>query len=414
LDSTAPSQPAGTPRSLHPVVFTVLIVPFGAATGYVSVALAFLATRRGLSVQQGAELIALGMLPQIWKFFWAPVGDTTLTRKRWYVIAAVFCAAGMFASAAVPLGPATLPLMSLIVLATSVATTFLGFSVEALMAHLTAPADRGRTSGWYQAGNLGGGGIGGGVGLWLLNSLPAGWETGLVLAASVLACMAVLPLLPDVPADARSLPLGGTVRLVGSELWKTLWSRNGILCTLLCFVPIGTGTAAGVMAQAVVAAHWGAGSGEVELVQGFASGILSMAGCIAGGYGCARLGARVSYAVYGAAMAVVTLSMAFLPATPLVYLAGNLVYAFVTGLCYAAFTAFVLDAIGAGVAATKYNGFASVSNIPIWYMGLVLAAVDTRYGPRNMLLAESACGVAGILVFAAAALAWRPRVAAPA
>ena len=190
-------------------------------------------------------------------------------------------------------------------------------------------------------------------------------------------------------------------------------SRDGVLAAVLCFVPIGTGAAAGVLAQSSVAAHWGAGPGEVELVQGFLGGIVSMFGCIAGGYGCASLGARTSYALFGGIMAAVTATIAFLPATPFVYVAGNLVYLFVNGLCYAAFTGLVLDAIGAGVAATKYNGFASLSNTPVWYMGLLLAAVQTRLGPRDMLLGESACGVLGILVFASVARAWKMRRALP-
>lgn len=108
-------------------------------------------------------------------------------------------------------------------------------------------------------------------------------------------------------------------------------------------------------------------------------------------------------------MAGVTAFMAVSPASPFVYVAGSLAYALTTGFCFAAFSGFVLDAIGAGNAATKYNGFASLSNTPIWYMGLLLAAVDTRFGPKGMLLAESACGVIGILVFSAAAAAWRRR-----
>ena len=409
METSARDHPAGSRRSPHPVLFALLIVPFGATSGYVTVALAFLATQRGLTVNQGAQLIAVSMLPQVWKFFWAPIADTTLTRRRWYLIAAVCCAAGMFGTAAIPLGASTLKLILGLVLVTSVATTFLGFAVEAMMAHLVEPADRGRVSGWYQAGNLGGAGIGGGLGLLLLTRLPAPWETGLVLAVANLACAAVLPLLPDVTAEARDTSIGRAVRRVGSELWSVIRSRDGALAALLCFVPVGTGAAAGVLAQATVAAHWGAGSGEVELVQGFLSGIVSMAGSIAGGYGCGRFGARTSYAIFGGIMAAVTAAMAFLPATPFVYIAGNLAYSFANGLCYAAFTGFVLDAIGAGVAATKYNGYASLSNTPIWYMGLFLAAVQTSLGPRNMLLSESACGVVGILIFAAVARAWRKR-----
>jgi hypothetical protein len=44
-------------------------------------------------------------------------------------------------------------------------------------------------------------------------------------------------------------------------------------------------------------------------------------------------------------------------------------------------------------------------------MGLVLAAVEERFGPRDMLLAESGFGILGILVFAAFAGAWRERPA---
>ena len=180
-----------------------------------------------------------------------------------------------------------------------------------------------------------------------------------------------------------------------------------MLSAVLCFVPVGTGAVSGVLAQAEVAAHWGAGVHEVELVQGLLTGIISMVGCVVGGYGCKRLGSRTAYAVYGGAMAAVTAVMAVLPATPLVYVACCLMYAFVTGFCFAAFSAFVLDAIGAGNAATKYNFFASISNIPIGYMGLLLAAVETRFGASGMLFAESACGLVGILVFSAASAAWR-------
>ncbi|HTX65045.1 MAG TPA: MFS transporter [Opitutaceae bacterium] len=405
----ASGTPAAPRPAPHPLVYTVLIAPFGATLGFVSVALAFLATRDGLTVQQGAELIATGMLPNVWKFFWSPIGDTTLSRKRWYLLSCAVSAAGMFAMAAVPLGPATLRLMQAVILVTAVAATFLGFAVEAMVAHLTPPADRGRVSGWFQAGNLGGTGIGGGLGLWLLINLPRGWQAGLVLAALTLACAAVLPWLPEVPAESRGTSLPRAMRNVAADLWQVARSRDGVLSAVLCFVPVGTGAAQGVLAQSVVAAHWGAGAGAVELVQGVLNGVVSMAGCLLGGYGCRFFGPRAAYAVFGALMAAVTFAMAFAPATPAVYVVGNLGYAVVTGFCYAAFSAFVLDAIGAGNAATKYNGYASLSNFPIWYMGLALAAAETRLGPKGMLLTESACGVLGIAVFAAAAAAWRAR-----
>ena len=45
-----------------------------------------------------------------------------------------------------------------------------------------------------------------------------------------------------------------------------------------------------------------------------------------------------------------------------------MIYAFITGLTYAGFSAFVLEAMGLGAAATKFSLFASLSNMPIAYM----------------------------------------------
>jgi PAT family beta-lactamase induction signal transducer AmpG len=389
----------------HPFLYTLLIVPFGASSGFVTVALAFLATKHGLSVEQGAGLVAAQLFPHVWKFFWAPIADTTLTRKRWYLISVLSVATTMAAMAVVPLGPSTLGVMTALVLVNSFGATFVGFSVEGLIAHLTPPDHRGRVSGYFQAGNLGGSGLGGGLGLWLLNSVPEPWMAGVLIAAALIACGAPLIFLPDVDKEKSTGGVVVAVRHVGIDMWQVLKSPNGILCAVLCFVPVGTGAAQAVLAQSKVAALWGAGEKEVALVQGLLTGVISMIGCLVGGALCSRwLNGRVAYAVFGALMASSTALTALLPRSVEVFVGFNLLYAFITGLCYSAFSAFVLDAIGAGHAATKYNGFASLSNAPIWYTGLVLAAAETRFGANGMLFAESILGVVGIGVFLMAVL----------
>src|SRR5205823_10773937 len=62
-----------------------------------------------------------------------------------------------------------------------------------------------------------------------------------------------------------------------------------------------------------------------------------------------------------------------------------------------------LEAIGLGAAATKYNLFASLSNIPIGYMTLVDGWAHTQGGAGAMLEAEAAICLTGIVVFMAAA-----------
>lgn len=401
--------------ALHPAIYMVLMLPFGATGGFVSVALTFLATRSQLTVAQGATLVAASMFPNIWKFFWAPISDTTLTRKKWYLLSNVLCAIGMVSMAVVPLGPDTLHLMRLLILLTSFAATFLAFSVEAMVAHLTPHSQHGRVSGWLQAGNLGGSGIvGGWVGLQLLERFPAhAWITGGLLGLLTLACCAPLALLPDVPAEpSRGSPIVA-VRNVAVDMWGLIRSREGMLCALLCFVPIGTGAATSVLTQAEVAALWGASDHHVSLTQGIANGVLSAVGCLVAGPICDRLGARNAYATFGALMAAVGVGMALAPMVPATYVGFSLAYAFVTGLCFAAFSAFVLDVIGAGNAATKYNGFASLSNTPIMYMGLVIAAAYGRWGTSAMLYTEAAFAVLGIAVFAVASYFLRPMPVPP-
>ena len=64
------------------MIFLLLIVPFGAMGGYLSVAIGYQLTQAGVSVEDVAALVAVSYVPHTWKFLWAPVVDTTLSRKR--------------------------------------------------------------------------------------------------------------------------------------------------------------------------------------------------------------------------------------------------------------------------------------------------------------------------------------------
>src|SRR5206468_12581898 len=136
----------------HPIVFMFLIIPFGVMPGYISVSVGYLLAKAGVSVVQIAALVGLALLPHTWKFAWAPIADTTLSRKRWYLIGSVASAIGIFAIGAIPPTRATLPLLSIVVFAANVAVTFLCMSVESLMAYDTPDAEKGRAAGWFQAG----------------------------------------------------------------------------------------------------------------------------------------------------------------------------------------------------------------------------------------------------------------------
>src|ERR1043166_1980019 len=160
----APPVVPPEPPPRHPFVWAVLYFPFGLTFGFPSIALGYLASRArvagssegpalgttlallgldsnrdAVSVSTIAGVICMTWLASGWKFTWAPLGDYTLSRKKWYRIAISLVSVGFIAMSLVPLRPATMPLLSGIVLLTSIAGTFIAFATEGLMTHNSPP-----------------------------------------------------------------------------------------------------------------------------------------------------------------------------------------------------------------------------------------------------------------------------------
>ena len=389
-------------RRAHPIVFLFLILPFGVMSGYLTVAVAYLLTQAGVSVEQVAELVAISFIPQTWKFLWAPIADTTLTRKTWYLLATVISAVGIYATGAVPAEGKFMPLLYVVVVVSNTAVTFLAMAAESLMVYGTPAAEKGRAGGWFQAGNLGGAGLGGGAGLWMAQSLPEPWMAGAVLGAACLLCCIALLFVTEPPAMFRGGKYWRNLVLVFKDLWQVARSRLGFLALLICFLPIGSGAVSGLWAS--VADDWHATAETVALVTGVLGGIVSAVGCLVGGYFCDRMNRKSAYALYGLLQVACAIAMAVAPRTEPMYIVFTTIYSFISGLTYAAFSAVVLEAIGLGAAATKYNLFASLSNMPIAYMTLVAGWAHTRWGAGGMLYTEAVIGTLAILLFIGVAM----------
>lgn len=400
---------SGSAGATHPWRFALLIVPYGASGGFLTVTMAWLLTAGGVAPTDTAALIALSYLPHTWKFLWAPLVDLTWHRKGWYLLGSVGGTLGTWATGALPANSQNLVWLSVVVLATNFAVTLLGMSVESLMAHATADGQKGRAAGWFQAGNLGGLGVGGGAGLWMVQG--AGLSPGAsaaVLAASGALCALALSGMPDPSRISRVSGDGAgiqgwvdSVRSMLVDLWAMARSRRGALAILVCFLPIGSGAAANMWS--VAAGDWGAGANTVALVNGTLGGVISALGCLVGGFVCDRMDRQRAYCVFGGVMVATALVMWALPRVEASFVAMASVYAFVQGLTYAGFSAVVLEAIGRGVAATKYNLLASLSNMPIAWVTVVDGWGYERHGTTGLLLADSATGICGLLVFAAVA-----------
>ena len=402
--------PAGTglpARHVHPWAFMVLIIPFGVNAGYLTVAIAWQLKQAGVSVAAVASIIALTYLPHVWKFLWAPVVDSTLSQKKWYLIAGISSAIGLAALGFFPTTKAGLATLTAVVVMSSAATTFLGMAIESMMAYSTPEHLKGIVGGWYQAGNLGGAGLGGGFGLWLIQRVAHPWIASTVIGALCLACCVALLAVPAVERSHGGRNIGRELLEVVRDLWKVVRERAGALALFLCLLPVGAGAASGLWSA--VADEWRANGDLVALVTGVLTGIISAVGCVVGGWICDRMDRKGAYVVYGLLQAGCAVAMAVMPRTPAMFAVWTLTYAFITGLTYAGYTAFVLEAIGKGSAATKFSLYASLSNFPIMYMTSIDGKAHDKWNSTGMLFTEAGLCALGAVVFVAiaAAFGWR-------
>jgi predicted MFS family arabinose efflux permease len=378
----------------------VLFLPFGAATGFVTVTIGYTARQQGLGDAAIAELAAINLLPHAFKFLWAPVPDTTFSRRGWYLVSNILSATILIILGFIPVRSDTTSLLKVLIFVNSVAVTFLGMAVEGLLANIVSDQQRGSASGWLQAGNLGGLGIGGGAALWLAQRIGV-VGAFLIAALTLMMCSAAL-LKVDEPRRDRNESIAGALQGVIADLWQTiLRSRTGLLAMILCFLPVGSAAASALFAA--MADRWNTTADSVALFTGVLAGIAAAIGCMVGGWLSDRIDRKLAYAVAGFLLAVVAIGMYLGPRSAAGYGIFTLSYQFASGVAYGAFTGFVLEAIGRGAAATKYNALASLSNIPIWYMTRLDGWASERWNPGIMLLVDAASEIVGVLIFLIAA-----------
>jgi MFS family permease len=381
----------------HPVLFAVLLFPFGALSGYVGVVLAYDFAQSGISTEAIAVMVAIALVPNTWKFLWAPVVDTTLSPRIWYVGSALVTGLAIAALGAVPPNASSLVLTDALVFASSLAATFNGMTADALAARCAPDAKKGSYGGWLQVGNLAGSGIGGGAALWLGQVLPARWMAAALLGLSFVLCALALRWIPVFEPTSRDGHIVGRIVDVGRDAWRLARTRAGALAILVLFLPMGTGAVSNLFSA--VADDWHASVDTVAMVNGALSGIAAGLGCLVGGHFCDRMDRKLSYCVFGLLQAACAVAMGIAPRVETSYIVFTVLYAVTSGLTYASFSALTLEAIGLGAAATKYTLLASLSNIPIQYMTLLEGRIRDVHGVVAMLFAEAGICVAAVVIF---------------
>ncbi|HSQ95564.1 MAG TPA: MFS transporter [Croceibacterium sp.] len=391
-----------------PIVFMPLFAPFGISSGYVSVTLGFLLSRAGVPTAIIGALIALSVWPQTWKILWAPVVDTVGNPKLWYGVGTTLVGGTILLMSVLPMTRAEVPLFSTLIIVSSIASTLVSMSTEIFMANQTPPELRGRASGWSQAGNLGGAGIGGGLGLLLAEHVGHAWVSGAVLALMCFVCWAGVLFLPRLDRTAKAPSYLRELLNVALDVWSVAKSRLGYLALVIMVLPI----ASGAVPWSAVAKEWHAGGDLVALVNGVAGGLASMVGAMLAGWVCDRMDVKRAYCLFGILVGLAAVAMIALPRTPTVFTAFVLLYSAMVGMGYAGYAAIVLEAIGKKSPATNWNLMAALSNIPIAVMSTFDGWVHDKYGTNAMLLGELVLPAIAILGFGVLVLVTRPRAQA--
>ena len=387
--------------STRPFVFFFLVLPYGISSGFVSITLPFVLTRVGFSVALAASIVAIGVSANLWRFLWGPVADLTLTARRWYLLGLGTSAATLLLLAFLSLHQNAVAILMAVVFVSQVAGTLIVLPVGGLMAHTVAEGAKGRAAGWYQAGNLGGNGIGGGVGVWLASHFSkeiAGG--GLVIA--MFASAAAIYFVSDVRVVANET-LGERMRILWRDILSMVRAAIPLFTIVLVCSPIGASAMNNLWSA--VAPDWSATADQVALVSGVLNGVVSAIGCVIGGWVADRVGRWWSYFGSGILMALVAIIMAVAPRTPNAFTVSVLAYALTGGMAYTAFSAIVLLAIGRGAASTKYATLSSLGNLPVVYMTASDGWVHDRFGTAWMLHSEALTAIICIVI-ALAVLRW--------
>ncbi len=378
-----------------PFYIFFLMMPSGISQGFVTVTLPFLLSKNGFPVSITAGIVAIGLSAMLWRFLWGPVVDLTLSLRKWFWLGLLLTITTLLLLCFIPFTQKEATFLSIIVFISQVAATLTFLPVNGFMALSIRDKSKGEASGWFQAGSLGGVGIGGGAGLWLAIHYSI-ILSGIVLCVACILFALVILLIKDIPHN-KEKTIAQELKLMGKEILSLAKLPVALFVIILLTTPIGSGAMTNLWSA--VANDWNTNADTVVLVTGILSGGISAVGSVAGGFIADKRGVWIAFLGIGSISALLVLLLAIMPLKPSVYIFVVLMYAFATGMMYAAFTAIIYFVIGKRNAVTKYSLISSLGNLPVVYMTKFDGWIHDKFNSRYMLSAEGLAGILFVIIF---------------
>ncbi len=392
-------------RRAPPYAFALLHVCTAWPVGIVSLAIGNRLTALGVPVYQTAGMIATVPLAFSLEFLWAPLVDATFTRRRWYVSGALVMCVSLAMLLMAPWTSKAIPLLEVLAFTSCSGAALADVAIKGLMAYEIPAPQLGAASGFYTAWGYFAKAIGAVGTLWLLEHLASRPVVGIFsAAAAAVAGTSILLASPSKTAHLHA-PLKA-VRTTLTDVWGFLRTRRGAVIAILCVIPFGSGTEAGLVGA--IANEWDVSTHQLGEWIAF-SAVGTIAGAIFSGGLSTRIGAWRTYLLLGSAMVIVVATLAIAPRVPAAFLTIEFLYRGLTGGCYAATLGLVMTAIGKGAASTKAAVMWSLFNFAAVLPTIVEGVVHDRVGTTAMLLTDAALGLAGLgaLLLAMRLLAFR-------
>ena len=407
-----------THRPPPPWLFLFTCIPYGVAGTFSGVLMPYLAKRAHFDLDSIGWFVTLLFIPSFLQFLYAPVVDFGPRRKYWLILLSFLAALSLFGALQMPL-PANRNAFLAFAFAAQVFAGLISSANGGLMATLLTDAQRGKAGFWYNTGNLAAGGIATAIAIYLTGHGYSDTTVGLVVA-TLMFVPSLSALALDEPMRVKRHSLAAALANLIREIGDILLTSAGLTGLLLCLSPVGTaaltnlfsGIASNYVAHDIaadlaklskVAADKLLDEKVSELVA-FVSGpvglVLMAVGAFIGGFLCDRTNRRAMYLLSGVLTAIVGIGMAISPPSQLTFIIGALAYALVTGFCYAAFTATVLETIGTGSksASTRYSLFTAAGNAAIAYTGLVDTRFEKHHGVAGVVGSDAALNIIGVVV----------------
>jgi PAT family beta-lactamase induction signal transducer AmpG len=385
-----PTMPTPATRRSPAWLVGITYLPFGLYSGFIIISLQLLLTARGLAVDHIAILQLIALLPSYTSFLLTPVADCGLPRRTWAVlfaaIAAACLAAGSLLMDRAVAGNAT-PL-ALTLLVGAFAAQLYSSTMGGITPSLIDEADTGAVSAWLNVANLGGTGLGGTLGILIVQHL-ARPTAAVALAAEVFApCLLLFVMAREIrtPYALRSMLSSQIFR----DMWAVTRNRAALIGFLIFVIPAATFAAQNLFSG--LGRDFHASDNQVTWIVGIGNAITCSLGALLGGWLCNKFDRRILFVLTGVVAASATLGMAFGARTATVFLAGVTLYNLLAGINYAAASAVAFDIMGIQnpLAATQYAMLMAASNVAISTVIWGDSRGYKAHGATGLLLTDAA------------------------